>query len=119
MDLKNRLGSFLVFVGFISLFIFFASIFSPNKNYNYGAFLLGVLLVFLGWPMSRAKRAAPPPPPPPPPKPNPAPAPKKPGLLSTILKGPAKPPPPKPAAPPPPPPKKGLAGLFGPKPKKK
>lgn len=118
MDLRNRLGNFLVFVGFIFLFIFFASIFSPNKNYNYGAFLLGVLLVFLGWPMSRAKRAAPPPPPPPP-KPKPAPAPKKPGLLSTILKGPARPPPPKPAAPPPPPPKRGLAGLFGSKPKKK
>jgi hypothetical protein len=117
MEVRNRLGNFFVFIGFICLFIFFASLFSPNKNYNYGAFLLGVILVFLGWPMGRAKRAAPPPPPPPTPKP--APAPQKPGLLSTILKGPPKAPPPKPAAPPPPPPKKGMGGLFGSKPKKK
>jgi hypothetical protein len=116
MDLRNRLGNFFLFIGFLSLLVFVATLLSPTKNYNYGAFFLGLVLIFLGWPMSRARRAAPPPPPPP--KPKPAPAPKKPGLLSTILKGPPKPPP-KPAAPPPPPPKKGLAGLFGSKPKKK
>jgi hypothetical protein len=125
MDLRNRLGSFFLFIGFLSLLVFVATLLSPTKNYNYGAFFLGIVLIFLGWPMRSAKKAAPPPPPPPPqPKPAASAPKKKPGLLTTILKGPppkAPPaPPPKPAAPPPPP-KKGLAALFGskPKPKKK
>ena len=128
MDLRHRLGRFLTFAGVISLFVFFASLYTPDKHFNYGAFVVGVLLISVGWPMRRAKKVAPPPaaakpaaPPAPKPAAKPAgPAPKKPGLLSTILKGP---PPKKPAAPPPPPPpppkKKGLAALFSPKPKKK
>jgi len=115
MGLKNRLGSFLLFMGFISGFVFFASLFSPGWQVNLLALLLGVILLIFGWRWSRAPSTAPRPaaPPPPPPKPAAPPAPKRPGLLATILKGPAKKPPPPP--PPPPPPKKGLAALFKPK----
>ena len=126
MTSKNRFGNFLVFWGLLALFIFFASLYTPDKQYNYWAFFIGLLLLWIGIPMRRAKPPAPPPPPKPAaPPPQPAPAkqaaPKKPGLLTTILKGPppkktAPSPPPQPAAPPR---KKGLAALFSRKPKKK
>jgi hypothetical protein len=118
MGLKNRLGAFLLFVGFISGFVFFASLFSPDRQVNLLALVLGALLLVLGWRWSRAPLAAPPPAAPPPPSPKPAapPAPKKPGLLATLLRGPAKKPLP-PPPPPPPPPKRGLAALFKSKPK--
>jgi len=128
MTSKNRFGNFLVFWGLLALFIFFASLYTPDKQYNYLAFFIGLLLLWIGIPMRRAKPPAPPPPPKPaapPPSPTTAKqaAPKKPGLLTTILKGPppkkTAPPPPQPAAPPRPPPKKGLAALFSPRPKKK
>jgi hypothetical protein len=121
MSFKSRIARFLIFIGSISLFVFFASLLSPSQDYNYGAFLLGVILLVLGLPLRAARRAGPPAAKTAPPPPRPAaPAPKKQGLLKTLLKGPA---PKQAAAPPPPPPpspkKKGLAGLFSPKPKKK
>src|SRR3990172_6993666 len=130
MGLKSRFGNFLIFWGLISLFIFFASLYTPDKDYNYFAFLLGIVLLWIGIPLRRAKRPAPPKPAAPPPQAAPAPAKqaataaKKRGLLTTLLKGPppktaAPPPLPPPPAAPPPPPKKGLAALFAPKPKKK
>jgi hypothetical protein len=131
MDYRNRVGHFIALAGAISLFVFWTSLYTPGKNYNYLAFILGIILLWIGLPLRRAKRPAPPPPsappvaaPPPAPAKQSAPAPKKPGLLTTILKGPpprtggsqTRPaPPPAPAAPPAPPPKKGLAGLFAPK----
>ena len=131
MDYRNRIGHFIALAGAISLFVFWTSLYTPDKKYNYPAFLIGIILLWIGLPLRRVKRPAPPakPSPAPPTAPTPAKqsapasAPKKPGLLTTILKGPppkktAAPPPPPPAAPPAPPPKKGLAGLFAPKPKK-
>jgi hypothetical protein len=122
MELKNRFGAFMLFIGAIFLFIFYSSLFTPNQAYNFGALLLGGFLVFTGWNWYRGRKPAPPPPPPPPKPAAPAAKAKPPGLLTTILKGPAKKPaaaPPPPPAAPPPPPKKGLAALFSPKPKKK
>ena len=129
MSFRNRFGHFIALGGAISLFVFWASLYTPEKKHNYPAFFIGIILLWIGLPMRRSKRPAPPPAAPPPPAPaKPAPdrpaAPKKQGLLTTLLKGPppkttAPPRPPPPAAPPPPPPKKGLAALFAPKPKKK
>src|SRR3972149_2431088 len=115
MGFKNRFGNFLIFWGLISLFIFFASLYTPDKDYNYFAFLLGIVLLWIGIPLRRAKRPAPPKPAAPPPQAAPAPPPQN-------APPPSRPPPPPlppPPAAPPPPPKKGLAALFAPKPKKK
>src|SRR3989304_4110231 len=91
MGFKNRFGNFLIFWGLISLFIFFASLYTPDKDYNYFAFLLGIVLLWIGIPLRRAKRPAPPKPAAPPPPGAPPP--------------PAPPRPPRPPSPPPPPPK--------------
>src|SRR3972149_16044 len=83
MGFKNRFGNFLIFWGLISLFIFFASLYTPDKDYNYFAFLLGIVLLWIGIPLRRAQR------PPPPPAKQAAPPPKKRGPPPPPPKGPA------------------------------
>jgi hypothetical protein len=129
MSLGQRFGNFLLIAGAVSLFIFYASLYSESKEIHLEALLIGGAALFIGWRMRFAKRPAPPsgkggsetrPDKAPPPKPAPSPQ-NSGGLLSGLFRGPAKPAPkaaaPPPKAPPPPPPKKGLAGLFGAKPK--
>src|SRR3989304_2806929 len=111
MGFKNRFGNFLIFWGLISLFIFFASLYTPDKDYNYFAFLLGIVLLWIGIPLRRAKRPAPPkpappppaphrpaPPPPPPPPTTGAPRPGQAGCARRQKTGPAHHPPERPAA---------------------
>jgi len=59
MTFKNRFGNFLVFWGLIALFIFIASLYTPDKQYNYWAFFIGLLLLWIGIPMRRARPPAP------------------------------------------------------------
>ncbi len=48
MSLKQRVGNFLLLMGFIGLLIFGASVIAPPGNYSIPAFLVGALLFGLG-----------------------------------------------------------------------
>lgn len=123
MGLQQRLGNFLLIVGLISLFIFWADFFTSGAIEHFAPLVVGVLALWWGGslrtrgrPSAEADDDEPPPP-------KPAPAAKTGSPLSGLLKPKAKAKPapaaaPKPAAPPPPPPKKGLAGLLAPRKKK-
>jgi hypothetical protein len=119
MSRRTRIGNFFFFCGLMGLVIFFASLYMPQKQYQYAAFFIGVALCTLGWITRSGAKTAPAAPKPKPAAPPPAapkpPAAQKQGLLSTLLKGPQKLTPPKPPPPPPPPPKKKglLDNLLG------
>ncbi len=124
MTFKNRVGTFLLLAGGLSLFVFITSLVAPELGYNLPALAVGVVLFGLGWQWRRAKGGRPAPvrpagtplSPGPPAAPKAAPnAPaKKRGPLDTLLHGPQskKPALPPPARPQPPPPKTGMAKLL-------
>jgi hypothetical protein len=95
MSLRNRIGSFFLLAAAIFLFIFAASMFSPNGEYEVMALLAGVVLLFVGtrWRLAKGGRpvvraaASAPAAAPGPPAGTPAP-PKKRGPLGVLLKGP-------------------------------
>lgn len=127
MSLRRRLGNFCLFIGIVALALFALDAYSWEVITLWGALPVGLGAVALAVLLRPGRDPAPPPP-----TPRPATAPKsaapakaaaspKPGGLGGLFKPkaakPAAAPAPKPAAPPPPPPKRGLAGLFAPKPK--
>ena len=71
MTPKNRVGTFCMFCGGLALIIFWASLYSPDRHYDFLALLGGAALVAVGWVLRTAKGSAAPseqPAPPPPPK---------------------------------------------------
>ena len=59
MSLKQRVGVFFIFVGGLLLFVFAASVFTPNQRYEVLALLAGGGLLWLGatWRMSKSAGA--------------------------------------------------------------